>query len=176
MGKKKNQNKIKIAGQTFDVGRSLNARDLRKIEKKVDNFSPALLGRAVEKAENKGITVKKSAQDFLNTYTQPGSSTVDEGGITEDTRSYDLNNFSSPGVAAPGTLSAPEYQAFLANLPEIGAYERQKLMKESALEVTKEEQKGKLDLQKIINAGYKNIANIERGSNMFSSIMGAFNF
>jgi hypothetical protein len=38
------------------------------------------------------------------------------------------------------------------------------------------ELKGELDLQGIVNAGYKNIANIERGSNMFSSIMGAFNF
>jgi len=54
--------------------------------------------------------------------------------------------------------------------------EREKLIGENALAVGAQEIGGKLDLQKIVNAGYKNIANIERGSDMFNSLMSAFNF
>jgi len=67
-------------------------------------------------------------------------------------------------------------QKVIAQLQDAGQTERQKLVNENNLAVTAAEVKGKLDLQGIINAGYKNIANIERGSNMFSSLMGAFNF
>jgi hypothetical protein len=67
-------------------------------------------------------------------------------------------------------------QKELENIRQLGQTERQKLVNENNLAVTGMEVKGKLDLQGIVNAGYKNIANIERGSNMFSSIMGAFNF
>jgi hypothetical protein len=38
------------------------------------------------------------------------------------------------------------------------------------------ESKGKLDLQKIVNAGYKNIADIERGTEMMRNITSMFNF
>jgi len=67
-------------------------------------------------------------------------------------------------------------QKVIAQLQDAGQTERQKLVNENNLAVTGAEVKGKLDLQAIVNAGYKNIANIERGTNMFSSIMGAFNF
>jgi hypothetical protein len=67
-------------------------------------------------------------------------------------------------------------QKVIAQLQDAGQTERQKLINENNLAVTGAEVKGKLDLQAIVNAGYKNIANIERGSNMFSSIMSAFNF
>jgi hypothetical protein len=67
-------------------------------------------------------------------------------------------------------------QKQLEQLRQAGQTERQKLVNENNLAVTGMEVKGKLDLQAIVNAGYKNIANIERGSNMFSNIMSAFNF
>jgi len=69
-----------------------------------------------------------------------------------------------------------QMQKQIEELRDAGQTERQKLVNENNLAVTAAEVKGKLDLQGIINAGYKNIANIERGSNMFSSLMGAFNF
>jgi hypothetical protein len=67
-------------------------------------------------------------------------------------------------------------QRAIEQLRDAGMTERQKLVNENNLAVTGAEIKGKLDLQGIVNAGYKNIANIERGAGMFQSIMGAFNF
>jgi hypothetical protein len=67
-------------------------------------------------------------------------------------------------------------QRAIEQLRDAGMTERQKLVNENNLAVTGAEIKGKLDLQGIVNAGYKNIANIERGTGMFQSIMGAFNF
>ena len=64
----------------------------------------------------------------------------------------------------------------IADLQDAGQTERTKLLNETSRDISKQEIAGKLDLQKIVNAGYKNIANIERGSNMFASIMSAFNF
>ncbi len=79
-------------------------------------------------------------------------------------------------VQAALQVGQQETQKQLEQLRQAGQTERQKLVNENNLAVTGMEVKGKLDLQGIVNAGYKNIANIERGSNMFSSIMGAFNF
>jgi hypothetical protein len=106
--------------------------------------------------------------------------------------SSDFDSFQPGGTVAtggipPGLINQPMYDAAkeaanlqiqkqIEELRQSGQTERQKLVNENNLAVTGMEVKGKLDLQGIVNAGYKNIANIERGSNMFSSIMGAFNF
>ncbi|MGA1772168.1 MAG: hypothetical protein ACO39T_07850 [Flavobacteriaceae bacterium] len=94
-----------------------------------------------------------------------------------DTLTAELGAFSA-GLQNERAISnyGWDTQKTMEELRQAGSTERQKLVNENNLAVTGMEVKGKLDLQGIINAGYKNIANIERGSNMFSSIMGAFNF
>lgn len=73
-------------------------------------------------------------------------------------------------------LALGQIQKQIAALQEAGATERVKYEVDNRIPLTQAEAKGKIDLQKIVNAGYQNIARIERGSDMFRSIMGAFNF
>lgn len=88
-----------------------------------------------------------------------------------------------------GTMYASDLDKYLAgigvqtqsnerieNVRQAGETERLKYEVDSRVPVVQAEAKGKLDLQKIVNSGYSNIARIERGSDMFRSIMGAFNF
>lgn len=73
-------------------------------------------------------------------------------------------------------LAGKDIDKQIETLRDAGMTERQRLINENNIAVTEKEIGGKLDLQKIVNAGYKNIANIERGSDMFNSLMSAFNF
>ena len=92
----------------------------------------------------------------------------------------------APAAAAPAVDPLKGYIDFMTaqsanniaveQIRKDAVIEREKLIGENALAVGKQELAGKLDLQKIVNAGYKNIANIERGSDMFNSLMSAFNF
>jgi hypothetical protein len=120
-----------------------------------------------------------------------GQSVASQSAQTQNTQQNSSSSASAqPGGAGtipPGLINQPMYDAAkeaanlqiqkeIENLRQAGQTERQKLVNENNLAVTGLEVKGKLDLQGIVNAGYKNIANIERGSNMFASLMGAFNF
>ena len=130
--------------------------------------------------------------------TQPAFSYSPEGRIAsvtyEPTQVTPSDSSSSSSATSASTGTGTEgYENFLdiqaalrkteldnlfniEQLRDAGMTERQRLVNENNLAVTEKEVGGKLDLQKIVNAGYKNIANIERGSNMFASIMSAFNF
>ena len=67
-------------------------------------------------------------------------------------------------------------QEAIANIQRAGAYERIKYEVDNKIPLAQEEARGKIDLQKIVNAGYKNIANIERGSAMVNAVTSMFNF
>jgi hypothetical protein len=106
--------------------------------------------------------------------------------------SSDFDSFQPGGTVAtgdipPGLVNTPMYDAAkeaaqlqiqrqIEELRQFGQTERQKLVNENNLAVTGMEVKGKLDLQGIVNAGYKNIANIERGTEMVRNITSMFNF
>jgi hypothetical protein len=105
----------------------------------------------------------------------------------QNSSSFDQPQAGGAGAIPPGLINLPMYDAAreaanlqiqkdIEDLRQAGQTERQKLVNENNELIKGMELKGELDLQGIVNAGYKNIANIERGSNMFSSIMGAFNF
>jgi len=179
MGKKKGGQTVAAEGDIFRVGKKLSAKEIRKISEELDNPSKEALQDVFAQARKQGVKIKKTAQDFLTNYVTPEPSPAPPPPPNPNSApaSYSINTFSMPGVTAPpGTLTAPEYEAFLKSIPELGATERNKLVEETKLKMVETETKGKLDLQKIINSGYKNIADIERGSAMFGSIMGAFNF
>ena len=67
-------------------------------------------------------------------------------------------------------------QRAIAALQQAGATERTKYEVDNKIPLLQEEARGKIDLQKIVNAGYKNIANIERGTEMVRNITSMFNF
>jgi hypothetical protein len=69
-----------------------------------------------------------------------------------------------------------EIQRQIASIREAGATERTKYEVDNRIPLVQAESKGKLDLQAIVNAGYKNIANIERGTEMVRNITSMFNF
>jgi len=90
---------------------------------------------------------------------------------TSDTKyATDLDKY----LAGIGTQA--QSNELIEKLRQAGETERVKYEVDSRVPVVEAEAKGKIDLQKIVNSGYSNIARIERGSDMFRSIMGAFNF
>jgi hypothetical protein len=100
-----------------------------------------------------------------------GGGTTTGGGTGTGTQyATDLDRY----LAGLGTQTRSA--AELEKLRQAGETERVKYEVDSRVPVVQAEAKGKLDLQKIMNSGYSNIARIERGSDMFRSIMGAFNF
>jgi hypothetical protein len=177
----------KIAG--VDVGRKFGAADIARIQEARPNISVQAIQ---EKAKAADVKIKPNAQSFFNAARQEAA---DQAKQEEKERIssiiQDLGVLPGTGTAGiiPGEEIVPfvnfdlaqqganfQTQKEIEQLRQAGQTERQKLVNENNLAVTGAEVKGKLDLQGIVNAGYKNIANIERGSNMFSSIMGAFNF
>jgi hypothetical protein len=104
---------------------------------------------------------------------QPSSSTTTAATANTDSLADYQQYLEVQAALQKGQL---DNQKAIEQLRDAGMTERQKLVNENNLAVTGAEIKGKLDLQGIVNAGYKNIANIERGTGMFQSIMGAFNF
>ncbi len=182
---------IKVAGQSFNVGKTFGAGDIAKIQAAIPT---ANLSQIQQKVQGKNITIGSGAKDTFKAAATAAAQAQSQA-QADTTRELIESVLDDRGFGSASPLSEVpegyvtdlEYEAGLdrANLEmqrqieqlrQLGQTERQKLVNENNLAVTGMEVKGKLDLQGIVNAGYKNIANIERGTNMFSSIMGAFNF
>jgi hypothetical protein len=125
----------------------------------VFSYSPA---GAVSSVSYEPVSIDSTSQPSSSTTTTATANTDSLAGLLE--------------VQAALQKGELDNQRAIEQLRDAGMTERQKLVNENNLAVTGAEIKGKLDLQGIVNAGYKNIANIERGTGMFQSIMGAFNF
>lgn len=83
---------------------------------------------------------------------------------------------SLPEVESANSLAAALVQERIRALENAGQTERLKYEVDNRVPVVQAESKGKLDLQKIVNSGYKEIAQIERGSKMMGNITSMFNF
>jgi hypothetical protein len=148
-----------------------------------------------QSAQNRATAAAPTGTQATFSYSPAGSiSSVTYAPTSPPSQSYSAPSSSAASTAAAptvdplqgyvsfmnaqsaNTLAAKEVDKQIEALRDAGMTERQRLVNENNLAVTEKEVGGKLDLQKIVNAGYKNIANIERGSNMFASIMSAFNF
>jgi predicted phage tail protein len=79
-------------------------------------------------------------------------------------------------LEASNKLALAGIQKQIAQLQEAGATERTKYEIDNRIPFLQAESKGKIDLQAIVNAGYKNIANIGRGTEMVRNITSMFNF
>jgi len=170
---------------------------IRRAENAGINVKPAAQNFVQQFATQQTQAQEQRATAATPANTQPAFSYSPEGRITsvtyEPTQVTPSDSSSSSSSATSTGTGTEGYENFLdiqaalqqsqlqnqfniEQLRDAGMTERQRLVNENNLAVTEKEVGGKLDLQKIVNAGYKNIANIERGSNMFASIMSAFNF
>jgi len=155
-----------------------------------DSFAGQKLGgSAVQDIWNK---TRASLPAATTTTTTPSTTTATTSSATDP--------FSSDvfGSSIPGGITEPEYtaaqrgaelqtqsqisnygwdaQKAIAALQQAGATERTKYEVDNKIPLVQAEAQGKIDLQKIVNAGYKNIANIERGTEMVRNITSMFNF
>lgn len=210
MSKNKNKNKNKGGNQRIGqaiaaAGKNLSGKEVKQIARQTGYTPQAVISRA-EKAD---VTVKPSAQTFVQQAVQaqtqaqeerarqaanPGTTTAfdytPQGTIgavryeptsfipeTPSASSSVSSAASFAGASNPFKLEVDYAQEqTLRRLIEDAATERLKYEVDNRIPEIQAESKGRVDLQKIVNAGYRNIANIERGAQMASSIYGMFNF
>jgi hypothetical protein len=165
------------------VGRQLGAAEINRIAKDLGVPISDVYDKAVSQNINLSSKVEQNAaaNKYVPTPVEPiqdTSSTTGGGGGGSN-----FGGVNAPGVDATGpTLDAAETVAewttrkAIAKLQEDSATERLKYEVDNRIPLTEAEYKGKIDLQKIVNAGNRRVANIQRGSQMFASMMGAFNF
>lgn len=206
MSKNKNKKQKQRIGQAITAaGKNLSGKEVKQIAKQTGYTPQAVISRA----EKASVTVKPSAQDFVQQAVQAQTQAQEER----------ARQAAPPGTTAAfdytpqGTVSAVRYDpiSFIPETPSVSssvssddsfagasnpfklevdyaqeqtlrriiedaATERLKYEIDNRIPAIEAESRGKLDLQKIVNAGYKNIANIERGAQMASSIYSMFNF
>jgi len=166
------------------VGKQLGAAEINRIAKDLGVPISDVYDKAVSQNINlsKRVEQNAAADRYVPTPVEPIqdlSSTTGGGGGGGS----NFGGVNATGVDATGpTLDAAETVAewttrkAIAKLQEDSATERLKYEVDNRIPLTEAEYKGKIDLQKIVNAGNRRVANIQRGSQMFASMMGAFNF
>lgn len=171
MGKKK----TKIAG--IKVGKKVGPGELRKIAA-AKNISVA---QAAAKASNKA-PLSSAAKKYLPAPAPPPpppptttttTTTNNWGGSTESQIPY--SEYSLFGDTFSAQIQNQGLEA-VERIRQAGATERLKYEVDNKIPEIQAESKGRIDLQGIINAGMKNIANIERGSDMVRNITSMFSF
>ena len=185
MGKKNDKKPNKIAG--VKIGSNLGAGEIRQIAAATGKSVAQIAG----KADNKGIQVSSAAQNVVARAAAPSPPPGPPPGPGPSPTYFDPGfPFGFPGAGvSPGQQVVPfanfdlaREGANLATEKEIerirdaGATERLKYEVDNRIPEIQAKSKGDLDLQAIVNAGYKNIANIERGSDMVRNITSMFNF
>jgi hypothetical protein len=198
--KKDDKKPIKIAG--VKVGSKLGAGEIRQIQEAKPNISIAAIQ---QKAKDTDVKIKSPAQSIFNADAQRLEDEAKERERqrqTEHLTELGLLDASGKPVhgAASSNLPSPsgilpgeeivnyanfdlareganlETQKEIERIRKAGAYERLKYEVDNRIPEIQAESKGRLDLQSIVNAGYKNIANIERGTEMVRNITSMFNF
>lgn len=202
MANNKNKKGNQRIGQAIAAaGKNLSGKEVKQIAKQT-RYTPQSV---ISRAEKAGVTVRPSAQDFVRQAVQAQTQAQEEharqsapSGTTAvfeytpegtiKSYRYDPISFIPETPETPETPKTPEagnpfklevdyaQEQTLRRIIEDAATERLKYEVDNRIPAIEAESRGKLDLQKIVNAGYKNIANIERGAQMASSIYSMFNF
>lgn len=187
-----------------DAGKNLSGKEVQQIAQQTRYTPESIIARA-ERADvnvkpsaqnfvQQAVQAQTAAQVERATQAAPINTTpvfsyTPQGAVS----SVRYDPFASeapttaPGSSPTSTIDPLAGTADFANVNAANSLALERLRQDAMTERTKyevdnriplveAETKGKLDLQKIVNAGYQNIARIERGSDMFRSIMGAFNF
>jgi hypothetical protein len=184
---------VKVAGVV--VGQKFGAADIARIQEAKPNLSIAAIQQKAKAVDTK---IKAPAQAIFQAEAQKLADAAKEA---EKSRAQgiltELGILSASGEpvyggsssAFPGEEIVPfanfdlareganlEVQKQIEQIRNAGATERLKYEVDNRIPLAQEESRGKIDLQKIVNAGYKNIANIERGTEMVRNITSMFNF
>ena len=187
MGKKNDKKPIKIAG--VKIGGKLGAGEIREIAAATGKSVAQIAG----KAANKGVKASSAAQNVVArspTSSQPFGPRPSSGPAPSMSDVFSGGGGGFPGASVlPGQQVVPfanfdlakeganlATQKEIEKIKEAGATERLKYEVDNRIPEIQAKSKGDLDLQAIVNAGYKNIANIERGSDMVRNITSMFNF
>jgi hypothetical protein len=187
-GNKPSGGGVKVAG--VNVGKAFNAADIAAIQAAKPNISVAAIQ---QKAKAADVKIKPGATSVFRAEAQKFADAAKEEekqrtqGILEELGV--LPGIGEGDAFLPGEEIVPfanfdlareganlEIQRQIASLREAGATERTKYEVDNRIPLVQAESKGKIDLQAIVNAGYKNIANIERGTEMVRNITSMFNF
>jgi hypothetical protein len=193
MGQKNDKKPNKIAG--VKIGGKLGAGEIRQIQEAKPNISIAAIKT---KAKDADVKIKSAARSVFNAEAQrlaDAAKEEEKRRQTEHLTELGILNESGQTIYGSASSNLPGQQVAsvldvelakegsnLATQKEIerirdaGATERLKYEVDNRIPEIQAESKGKLDLQAIVNAGYKNIANIERGSDMVRNITSMFNF
>lgn len=162
--------------QKKDFGNTIGAKDLRAINEKFGEQGVLAAQRIAE--NSKSTDFNKNAKDYYKTFVAQPS---DTGGInTSSAAVSDFSSSTAPTASGDEVVSYATYDlakdAGIANIERAGAYERLKYEVDNRIPLAQTEISGKLDLQKIVNSGYKEISQIERASKMMGNITSMFNF
>jgi hypothetical protein len=164
-----------IAG--VQIGNKVGAGEVQKL------LSQGLTLQQIQnRAENKDLKLSPGAKNLFKPAAPTAIGTPDTTTTTttEYGDSYYENQIPYSEYDLFGeTFSAQIQNQGLENVERIrqaGATERLKYEVDNKIPQIQAESKGKLDLQAIVNAGYKNIANIERGTEMVRNVTSMFNF
>jgi hypothetical protein len=196
----KGSNQINIGGKSYNVaGNTLNTKEVQKIADKAG----VSVSQVLNKASNQDIKASSGAKTFVKDFIKTSAAdaaaaeqqriqdaissgvknTLDEYGFGEGAYGFgDTGLNEGEELITLADLEAAkeganlEVQRQIAQIQNAGATERLKYEVDNRIPVVQAEAKGKLDLQKIVNSGYKEIAQIERGAKMMSNITSMFNF
>lgn len=165
-----------IAG--VEVGKKLSAGEVQQLLNK-----GLTLQQIQNRAQNKDLALGTGAKNLF----KPAAPTaIDTPGTTTTT-----TETGGGDVFGESQIPYSEYDLFgdtlqaqiqnqgleqVERIRQAGATERLKYEVDNKIPQIQAESKGRIDLQAIVNAGYKNIANIERGTEMVRNITSMFNF
>lgn len=176
-------NKIKIAGQTFNVGKKLGAGELQKIAKKTGYTPESVISRV----SNKDVKIAPSARNYVGSSAQttqsdppgPGdffpTNTNTGGGSTPweylSTLQTDIANIQAGETTQSATIRGEADKEVARAYADAQKYASQLGLEGTKYASDKEsdwrqavaniEVQGKLDLQPIINAGLERVTGIE---------------
>lgn len=156
--------------KNITVGPKINASEYQQL---LDKGLTA--AQIKEKAKDKDIKFGPNAKDLLKAGLNPANSS--SGVETEtETETEDGNQIPFSIYSLFPDVLSNQANVKAEEIRRAGAFERLKYEVDNQIPLAQAEAQGKIDLQKIVNAGYKNIANIERGTEMVRNVTSMFNF
>ena len=189
----KGNNQINIGGKSYNVaGNTLNTKDVKSIANKADVSVAQVLNKASNQDIKASSGAKTFVKDFINTSAANAAAaeqqriqdainsgvknTLDEYGFGDTGLNKGEELITLADLEAAKEGANLEVKRQIAKIEDDGATERLKYEVDNRIPVVQAEAKGKLDLQKIVNSGYKEISQIERASKMMGNITSMFSF
>lgn len=195
----------RVAALIADTGKNLSGREVEKIAQQT-GYTPASIVARAERADvNVKPSAQSFVQQAVQAQTASAETKARESAPANTTAVFNytpqgtISSVRYDPIAATEQATSQETSAAqntanplagtadFANVNAANAITLEKLRQDAMTERTKyevdnkiplaqAESQGKIDLQKIVNSGYKNIADIERGTEMVRNITSMFNF